>query len=349
LTRLQALRNCLTDVFLKAQDSHKHAISESAIDDCYEYHAVLLEFEKRGFPTTEPTIDGHEGEESTSSSIIRLTWKGAWEPHRPERHGTLLWERAVITYNLVALLSEKANSLDMTNRDECKQAVKLFQDGASLLHVLRELTSTQDFATVDLSTSHLQFWEALFLAQAQLCIYRMVSISADDSKHGTLSVLAMAVYELFNDALKASQDPRLQSELPHTIVTEYGGYCKATGMLHAAKASYHQSCVHRLNAEWGKEIARIQETIAKLESCQSFCNTLDEHGVVSYTLRDCRTILPVVKDRLVEADNDNYKIYQDPIPKPSDLAEIPSKTLAKITPTLPQHMLVPSKPLFTSV
>jgi hypothetical protein len=64
LTRLTSLRNCLCDAITKSE-SHKHALDEFALQDCHEYHAALLAFEKKGFPTRD------EG------SNLELTWSAA--------------------------------------------------------------------------------------------------------------------------------------------------------------------------------------------------------------------------------------------------------------------------------
>jgi hypothetical protein len=91
LTRLQSLRNCLCEVFIKPT-SHKHALEERGYEDSHDYHATLLEFERRGFPTLD---DDHNG--------VRLQWKGALDPNsRAERHGTLIWDRACIVYSTLA-------------------------------------------------------------------------------------------------------------------------------------------------------------------------------------------------------------------------------------------------------
>ena len=219
--------------------------------------------------------------------------------------------------------------------------------GATLFNILKELVPSQDFATVDLSVAMLEFWERYLLAQAQTLIYRMVSLAPDsDTKHGTLAILAQSSFQLFAEALTASQDPRLQSEVADDV-SEWACYCKAVCLLQAAKAAYHQSVVHRLAHQWGLEIARLKECLTKLETCRDFCQTVDENGVVGYTRRECLTILPVVRDRLHEADQDNYKIYQYEIPK--ELAEIPAKQLAKLNTGLPSNMLVPSRPVFVGL
>lgn len=335
LTRLQSLRNSLSDVFLKST-SHKHALEENALEDAQEYHACLLEFEKRGFPTLDD-----------ESSGIRLTWKGAWQPHALERHASLTWERACVTYNIVALLSHKVTECSVNDRDACKLAVGYCQLGASLLSVLKELVPQEDFATVDLSMSHLTFWEIWLTATAQNFIYRMVALGdTDNTKHALLAKLARSAHKLFNDALSATQDPRLQSELLEQA-QEWGQYCKAASMLLAAKASFHIAVVHRLAAEWGKEIARLRESFRMLESCRDFLKTVPQDGVTAYTRRECLIILPVVEDRFKEADQDNYKIYHQEIPK--QVSDIESTQVAKGNLGLPETMLMTNKPMFVGL
>ena len=342
LLRLQALRNCISDCFRK-HNSHKSAMEEGALEDAHEYHAILLEFEKRGFPTV-------DDDELTTG--IQLVWKGAWAHQQQEKHANLVWDRANTVFNIAALLTSRAAQVNPTDRNECKQAVADSQAAASLLSVLRQLVQSEDYATVDLSQPLLLFWENLLMAQAQNFIYRMASLAASAdtaAKHNTLSVLAQSAHLLFNEALSAAQDPRLLSEVPHQAEHEWAPYCKASSMLATAKAEYHQAVVHRLEHAWGREIARLRQCEQKLTACRDFCRTVDSDGesVVAYTKRECQAILPVVSDRLVEADKDNYRIYQDEIP--AKMPEIVGKQLAKMSSDLPESMLLPKKALFLNV
>lgn len=334
LLLLQSLRNHISDALLKT-GSHKSAVEEGALEDLEQYHAVLLEFEKRGFPTIDDSLTG-----------IHLTWKSAWEG-RSETHASLVWERANTIYNIVALKTSRAATVfDPTERDSCKQAVSYYQSGAGLLALLRQLVEPEDYASVEFSNALLTFWESALLAQAQSCIYRMAAL-APNANHATLSVLAQSAHELFNDALNAAQDPRLVSEVPKPAQDEWAPFCKANSMLCGAKAEYHDAVVHRLDHKWGREIARLRVCREKLQACQDFCQSAHSATAVDYTLRECKAILAVVHDRLVEADRDNYKIYQDQIPK--KLPPIQGKQLAKCAESLPDTMLRPSKPLFTTV
>lgn len=333
LLRLQSLRNCLSDAFLKAQ-SHKAALEENALPDAYEYHAALLEFEKRGFPTID---DSHNG--------LVLTWKGAWSPHKAEQHATLLWDRACVTYNTVALLIAQAADCSLSDRAACKQAVGYYQTAAGILVILRDFCASQDFATVDLSAAMLQFWLAYCLAEGQTFVYRMASQAAD-AKHTTLAYLAQAAFALWNECLTKAQEPRLESEIS-TSAKEWATYAKANAMMTAAKAQYHMSVVHRLASEWGKELARLRECLEKLNACHDFLHSVAGENVVDYVRRECNAIRPVVQDRWTEADKDNYNIYQDEVPKTHP--DIPGKQLIKDSGGYTAAMLTPSMTLFVGL
>ena len=193
----------------------------------------------------------------------------------------------------------------------------------------------------------LTFWESFFLAAAQTNIYRILSLTGDEdaAKHKNLSGLAQSAHQLYNTALKETQDPRLASELSYFAKSEWAPLCKAQAMIHGAKAEYHQAVVHRMAGAWGKEIARLRACHDKLIACQEFCDTVEQEGVVEYVLRESKAIRPVVYDRLVEVEKDNYNIYQDSVPKV--LEEIPSKQLAKVKEQLPETMLVTKTTMFT--
>ena len=71
-----SLRNCLFNAITKAQ-SHKHALDEFALQDCHEYHAALLAFEKKGFPSSDEV------------SNLELTWVASVPPQK-EKHGSVV-------------------------------------------------------------------------------------------------------------------------------------------------------------------------------------------------------------------------------------------------------------------
>lgn len=335
LMRIASLRNCLTDILLKA-DSHASALEEGGMDDLMEYHAVLLEFEKRGFPTLDD-----------DSNRISLKWKGAFGAARAETHTNLLWDRACVTYDIAALLSFQAAQCTFSDRVESKKGVGYCQQAASILETLIDLAASQDLATVDLSGPMLSFWQAYLLAQGQSFVYRMAA--SGSSQHASLASLSQSAFELFNEALSKAQDARLESEMPKPS-KEWAAYCKASAMMAAAKAEFHQAAMQRGNHKYGVEIVRLRRSLTKLNACHEFIESLteiDQQNAVDYSKRECNAALPVVRDRLTEIERDNYNIYGEDIPK--SVENIAPKQLIKTSLGYPTQMLIPQKPCFVGL
>lgn len=187
ILRLAALRNDLSE---NLQDSHKSSLESRALEDCQEYHATLLEFEKRGFPTVD---DEHNG--------ISLTWRGAFATRQEETHYSLVYDRACTMWNVAALQSSLASTADCKNKDGCKEAISLSQSAAGILATLRQLVENDDYSTVDFSASMISFWEKIFVAQGQLTIYKMCNLGDGTVRqHTTLAYLVQAAASLVSEA-----------------------------------------------------------------------------------------------------------------------------------------------------
>lgn len=156
LLRLAALRNSLSE---NLQDSHQMCLESRSLEDLMEYHATVLEFEKRGFPTVDKESNG-----------IALTWKGAFAERQEETHYSLLYDRACTIWNISALQSFMSATADMTTKEGCKISISQSQTAASNLAVLRQLIEGGDYSTVDLSSSMISFWEKMLLARKLLFI-----------------------------------------------------------------------------------------------------------------------------------------------------------------------------------
>jgi len=355
LVRLSAVRNCLVDAVTKS-NSHKNAMRDNALRDLHEYHAILLEYEKRGFPTIDDEANG-----------VRLIWNGAFASTQSELHHSLVWDRANVLWNTVALETSLANekltnllsssNADNNNnnntKDGYKECIQHYQNSASIISILSQLVEGEDYSTVDFSRGMLTFWEKVCIAQAQICIYKMVS-SSDATKHSMLSYLIAATVPLYNDALSCVQDPRLQSEVPKQVEI-WGAYCKSNSMMCNAKAEYHTAVVHRLRKEYGYEISRLQECYDKLIACNEFLSSLSSENntgintVVLDIKKENHVLIDFVKDRLMRAKKDNYEIFQDEIPSKDKLSTITEKLMAKSNLGLSSTMLNPTVPLFANV
>ena len=380
LLRIAALRNCLAE---HLQDSHHSALDHEMLRDCQDYHATLLEFEKRGFPTKMSSSDfdeicngGDGGGTGGTTTSVNLTWRGAFSKTQHEMHHSLVWDRICTLWNIAALQSAKASfDSDPKSKDGLKIAISYLQQAASNLTVCRQIVSSQIesdedvISTVDVSLPMLEFWETMCLAQAQSCIYRMANLGGGSVRnHTTLAYLVQGAAPLYNDALKLAQDPRLQSEVPQQC-QDWAAQCKAQSLLCQARAHFHMSIEHRLSkTAYGKEIAHLQRTLSILREASALCNATqvlkeatkilpsltsknkDEYSpmaAAAATIQpDIDNLTRLANDRLHQADIDNCNIYMEAIPPQEDLPEIRSQTMVKRDLPMPPEMLTPRIKLF---
>lgn len=336
LLRLAALRNCLSE---HLQDSHKAALEERALEDCQDYHATLLAFEKQGFPSTE----GGGDETTAVLEGIALTWKGAFATQQLETHHSLVWDRVGCLWNIAALQSYlAANSHDLSTKEGCKSAISMLQSSASLLAILQELVvggGAEDedyYSTVDCSSAMLQFWETLLKAQAQYCIYKMANLGSV-KQHSTLAYLVQAAAGLYNEALQFAQDPRLQSEVPKHS-QKWATYAKSQSLVCQSRATFHCSVEHRLQKEHGLELARLSQCVLQLKECFEFWKS------ASLDLTEVQGLVQLARDRLERARKDNDTIYLDDVP--TSLPEIRAQIMVKSNLPLPPAMMQPKVSLF---
>lgn len=308
--------------------SHKVALEDMALQDCHEYHAALLEFEKRGFPT------------SDEASSLTLTWKASVGPQK-ETHGSLAWDRACTIWNIAALESHMA-SIQSSDKEGRKQAVRHCQTAAAMMRYLHDqVVGQENFATVDLAIPSLLFWESYMLAQAQCAAYQVAQDNVQ-ANQAVLSYLAMGAVPLFNEALKQSKDPLLVSQLP-APTQEWSVYCKSWSLFMAAKATHHQALAAQASQSWGLELAWLQETLKQFQACNAF---VESSGDTSSMDRLIDTKIQTATVRLAQATRDNQTIYGEQLP--TRLPTIVPKQLVKSDmPTLPETMTKPKVTLFS--
>jgi hypothetical protein len=337
LLRLAALRNCLSE---NLQDGHQAAMDEhNALEDCCDYHATLLEFEKRGFPTVEHDDDGDD------ESSINLTWKGAFATKQQETHHSLCWDRACTLWNVAAFQSYLASLADRSVKEGCKVAISLYQAAASNLAILQELVQSQTdvdddtplYRAVDFSKAMLTYWEKLFLSLAQQTIYKLANLGTA-RQHSTLAHLIQAAAARYNDALAQAKETRLQSEVPKQS-NEWSLHCKSQSLICQARAVFHLSIDHRQKQEHGMEIARLEQCVGQLKEAHAFYKSAGLE-----VTNELQGLIDLSRDRLGRASQDNKSIYMDDIPK--DLPEIRAQHMVKENLPLAPTLMLSKVPLF---
>lgn len=324
LLRLAALRNCLSESLLNGKEE-----LELSLKDCMDYHATLLEFTKRGFPTTD-------------TSYLQSSWYGAFDRKEKETHQELLWDRACTMWNAVALQSQLVKMTDLTSKDSCKKCIQWCQSGASILQVLQEMVEeSSQYATIDFSAPMLSFWHSLLLAQGQAIIYKMANLGDSVRQHTTLAYLANGAAQLFAEALEAAQDPRLQSEVPQES-KDWAIHCKLSSMLFASRAEFHLAIDYRQQQTWGLEIARLTNSVNQMVEVQAFLKDADLEKS-SWTAQ-VEGLARLSRQRWKQATEDNVSIYSADIP--GELPEVRAQVMIKKDQGLPEEMLIPKANLF---
>lgn len=344
LVRLASLRNCLSESIAKP-NSHKVALEEMALQDLHEYHAALVEFIKRGFPSSDVvTVDAR----------LELTWKASIGPQK-ETHGSLEWDRACAIWNIAALESYLASIQPPDTKEGRKQAVMHCQKAAAMMKYLQDTILSQPavnkFTTVDLSVPSLKFWESYMLAQAQLAAYQ-VALDNPNAHHSVLSYLAMGAVPLWNDALKYSKEPLLVSQLP-APAKEWSVHCKSWSIFLSATAAHHQAMAAQQAQNWGAEIAWLQTTLEQFQACNAFLISSSGEATTAGINEEFKmqtnvtSNISLVEERLAEATRDNHLLYGEQVPTTTSLPTILAKQLVKSEmEALPESMTTPKVALF---
>jgi len=323
LQRLASLRNCLADAIPKF-NAHRNALDDFALRDGHEYHATLLEFEKRHFPHLEGVAPN-----------LRLEWRDAYDATKdPVAHSSLSWDRVCTLWNIAALESFEASLCD-SDKEGRKSAFQHSQAAACAMVYTQKAMEGEIFEGLDLSNASLVFWEKAMRAQAQMAAYEMSSKSGE-VKQVLLSYLAMGAVTCWNEALQASQDPLLQSALDKH--KEYGATCKGWSLLLLARAETHQALSHRETKELGMEISRLRQAKAAARSALEFCRKTTEIETSAV-----EKLSRFIEQRLTEVERDNIIVGDD---IPSSSPTIRSHVMVKTDLPMPESMTKPKVSLF---
>uniref|UniRef100_A0A7S0B0Q7 BRO1 domain-containing protein n=1 Tax=Minutocellus polymorphus TaxID=265543 RepID=A0A7S0B0Q7_9STRA len=357
LVRLSSLRNCLTAGSICTAYAHSAAIGARGMEYCMEYHACLLEAEKRGFPTVDDAMVG--------AKELKISWNCAFGEEEPIVRSNVRYERACVLFDVASLQSFMGATEDISTKEGRSKATKMFGMAATTFgHLRRELMDGEcrgENPSADLSSPALRMCEHINLAQGQYCAYEAAT-NRPTQLHGLLGKIAAATADLYGSALEYSQDPILKARLPDTSKS-YGAHLKTMSIYFRAKAEYHQSQVCKAGHSYAEEIARLRF----VQSCcddalkyQSETSVLaSSTGAIRTTgqgvalARDIDHLRRVVSGRKDAVEKENREIYMEIIIDHKDLEEIvPANMMAeeKLPPLderLDPHSL--TRPIFNTI
>ncbi|KKA25614.1 pH signal transduction protein PalA [Rasamsonia emersonii CBS 393.64] len=237
----------------------------------------------------------------------------AWYPasvliHRGRNN--LRFEIANILFNLAALYSQLAYSLNRTTSDGLKQACNYFCQGAGVLAHLRKdiIPDLRSCPPEDMDEMTLQSLEELLLAQAQECFWQKAV--KDGLKDASIARLAAKVCDFYASA----GDYAVKS---NAISTDWIHHMTAKHYHFAAAAQYRQSLDCLEKRKYGEEVARLRDSL------QCVNEALKESKWINrVVLGDLNGLKNRVTEDLKRAEKDNDIIYLNPVPPKSELKSI---------------------------
>lgn len=219
----------------------------------------------------------------------------------------LRFELANILFNLAALYSQLAYSLNRTTTDGLKQACNYFSQGAGVISHLRKdiLPDLRASPPEDMDEMTLQSLEELLLAQAQECFWQKAV--KDGLKDASIARLAAKVSDFYADA----SDFAVKS---NAISTEWIHHMSAKHHHFAAAAQYRQSLECLDKRKYGEEVARLQDSLRCVNEALK-----ESKWINRIVLGDLNGLKSRVTEDLKRAEKDNDVIYLLPVPPKSEL------------------------------
>ncbi|BDD61184.1 hypothetical protein MAP00_006254 [Monascus purpureus] len=243
---------------------------------------------------------------------VDFSWYPAFgfNTSRPISQNNLRFELANIIFNIAALYSQLAFSLNRTTSDGLKQACNYFcQAAGTLAHLRTEIMSDlRASPPEDMDDMTLQSLEQLLLAQAQECFWQKAI--KDGLKDASIARLAAKVSDFYGDASEfAVKSNAISVDWIHHMTAKHHHF--------AAAAQYRQSLDCLEKRKYGEEVARLRDSL----SCVN--EALKESRWISrVVLGDLNGLKARVSEDLKRADKDNDVIYLQAVPPKSELKSI---------------------------
>lgn len=326
LLRFSSLRNCLSSSVC-THYAHSNAIREQAMEDCMEYHAILIEGENLGFPV----------EDEFGQTDLNVSWNCAFQRNGQKmKRSNIRYERICVLFNIAAFETYLATKVDFFSKPGLQSAIQRYNAAAGIMrHIRTELLPSKETqkTSLDLSRPCLEMCEKIALAQAQACVYEF---SKYEFSNNVLAKIAMGACELYGEAILVAEDRMIKTQME-----EYNSWMRNLKIQSAtfrALAEYYQALIARESKSHGKELARLQLT-----------DKLCEDGLEFGRSENLQALKRIVQERITAANKDNNEIYREVIPNPRALPGLSSHRIAKCLPL--DESLLPSKlsqPIFQS-
>ncbi|KAL6714887.1 pH-response regulator protein palA/rim20 [Lecanora helva] len=264
---------------------------------------------------------------------VDFTWYPAlgFNTQRPISQNNLLFELANILYNLAALYSQLAVSLNRSTSEGLKSACNYFCQAAGVIsHIKLEIIPDMRSAPPeDMDSMTLASTQQLLLAQAQECFWSKAV--KDGLKDALIAKLAAKVSDFYDQAAEdGTKSDTVSIDWIHHMTAKHHHF--------AAAAQYRASrdCLEKQN--YGEEVARLRDSLVCVNEALK-----ESRWINKIVLGDLNGLKSRVSEDLKRAEKDNDIIYLIPVPPKSELKTLDRAGMA--TPRVPQEVSNPSSTL----
>ncbi len=200
-------------------------------------------------------------------------------------------------YNLAALYSQLALSLNRTTSEGLKSASNYFCLAAGVLSHLKSnlLPDLRGIPPEDMDEMTLESLEQMLLAQAQECFWQKAV--KDGLKDASIAKLAAKVSDFYSDAADfAIKSDAISSEWIHHMHAKHHHF--------AAAAQYRaaRDCLEK--RKYGEEVARLRDSLSCVNEALKESRYLNR-----IVLADLNGLKSRVQDELRRSEKDNDMIY----------------------------------------
>ncbi|KAH8821259.1 BRO1-like domain-containing protein [Xylogone sp. PMI_703] len=249
---------------------------------------------------------------------VNFTWYPAlgYNTERPISQNNLKFEIANVIFNLAALYSQLAVSMNRSTTEGLKAAVNYFCASAGVISHLKSaiIPELRTAPPEDMDVATLESVEQLMLAQAQECFWQKAVM--DRYKDASIAKLAAKVSDYYIE----SADWGVKSE---AISSTWIHHCTAKHNHFAAAAQYRQSLDCLEKRKYGEEVARLKDSLLCVNEA------LQESGYIHpEVLADLKGLKSKVQEDLKRAEKDNDIIYLQPVPPKSELKKLDRANMA---------------------
>ena len=243
----------------------------------------------------------------------------------------LRFELANVLYNLAALYSQLAVSLNRSTSEGLKSACNYFCQAAGVLSHLRTeiIPDMRSLPPEDMDTMTLESLQQLMLAQAQECFWSKAV--KDGLKDGLIAKLAAKVSDFYDQAAEfGTKSDAISTEWIHHMTAKHHHF--------AAAAQYRASRECLEKQKFGEEVARLRDSMTCVHEA------LKESRWINKTvLADLNGLKARVSEDLKRAEKDNDIIYLMNVPPKSELKTLDRAGMA--TARAPQEVSDPASTL----